>query len=191
MMSSTVRRRLAIASATIGVAAAAPAFSLAHDALIASDGGVRAGANERHLQQHGASVGHLPAKREGDVEVVSKLALKNVEPGKIADVGVAPDGDTAFLAAWGGETCRYNGVHVVNIADPAQPREVAFIQSKEGSYPGEGVQALNLSTAAFKGQILVTNNEICKENAGFGGMNIYDVTNPARPRPASSGAPGS
>ena len=37
---------------------------------------------------------------------------------------------------------------------PAQPREVAFIASKEGSYPGEGVQALHIETIAFRGDIL-------------------------------------
>ena len=93
----------------------------------------------------------------------------------------------AYLAAWGGETCKYNGVHVVNIADVKAPREVAFIQSKEGSYPGEGVQALPLSTAAFNGDILVTNNETCKTGVGFGGINIYDVTDPAHPTPLSVG----
>jgi hypothetical protein len=44
------------------------------------------------------------------------------------------------------ETCKYNGVHVVDIRNPQVPKEVSFIQSKEGSYPGEGVQALSIST---------------------------------------------
>jgi hypothetical protein len=64
--------------------------------------------------------------------------------------------DTAYLAAWGGQTCKHNGVHVVDIQDVAQPKEIAFIPSKEGSYPGEGVQALSISTPAFSGDILVT-----------------------------------
>ena len=69
-------------------------------------------------------------------------------------MGISPDGNTAYLAAWGVATCKYNGVHVVDIADPAKPREVSFIPSKEGSYPGEGVQALSVSTPAFTGDIL-------------------------------------
>ena len=56
-------------------------------------------------------------------------------PEKIADVGVL--GDFAYLAAWGVRTCKYNGVHVVDISDVQNPKEVAFVGSKEGSYPGE------------------------------------------------------
>ena len=104
-------------------------------------------------------------------------------PEKIADVGVSPDGNYAFLGAWGVVTCKYNGVHVVDIADPAKPKEVAFIGSKEGSYPGEGVQVLPLSTPHFNGDVLVTNNEKCNDRAGFGGMNIYDASNPRHPVP--------
>jgi hypothetical protein len=166
--------------------AAAPSTALGHIELITSDGGIRAGFNERHLHQHGGATGHLPAT-SSNVSLISKLRLKNVLPEKIADVGVSPDGNTAFLAAWGVVTCKYNGVHVVDITDPAKPRETAFIGSKEGSYPGEGVQAINLTTSAFDGQILVTNNEICKDKAGFGGMNIYNVTKPGSPTPLAEG----
>jgi hypothetical protein len=59
--------------------------------------------------QHGENDGHLPASTSGNIDVVSKLALKNVVPEKIADVGVF--GDYAYLAAWGSTTCKYNGVH--------------------------------------------------------------------------------
>jgi hypothetical protein len=160
--------------------------ALAHDEIFTDDGGIEEGTVERHAHQHGDTVGHLPPS-SSNVEVVSRLALKNAVPEKIADVGVSPDGDTAFLAAWGVVTCKYNGVHVVDISDPAQPREVAFIQAKEGSYPGEGVQALNLTTPAFNGDLLVTNNEICKDKTGFGGMNLYNVSNPAHPTPLAEG----
>jgi len=49
------------------------------------------------------------------------------------------------------------------------------------------VQALHIDTPAFDGDILVTNNEICKAPAGFGGMNIYDVTDPEHPTPLVEG----
>lgn len=160
----------------VGIATAAPA----------PDGAVAADDGARDAHQHGTTAGHLlPEGSSANVELVSKLRLKNVVPEKIADVGV--HNGYAYLAAWGVETCKYNGVHVVDVRDPASPREVAFINSKEGSYPGEGVQALHIDTPAFDGDILVTNNEKCKEPAGFGGMNIYDVTNAAHPTPLAEG----
>jgi len=149
------------------------------------DGGVAVSDAYRDAHQHGVTAGHLPASHTDNVELVSKLRLKNVVPEKIADVGVL--GNYAYLAAWGVRTCKYNGVHVVDISDVSRPREVAFVQAKEGSYPGEGVQALPISTPYFNGDLLVTNNEKCKEPAGFGGMNLYDVTNPAHPTPLAEG----
>ena len=173
---------------------AAPLTALTVAVLLASgtavahpddDGAVSDGAEERDTHQHGSSEGHLAPVDTPSVELVSKLALRNVEPEKIADVGV--HNGYAYLAAWGQVSCGYNGVHVVDINDPANPEEVAFIGAKQGSYPGEGVQALSISTPKFTGDILVTNNEKCNARAGFGGMNIYDVTNPEHPTPLAKG----
>jgi len=159
--------------------------SVATAASGAPDGGIAVDDGAHDTHQHGASDGHLPASRTSNIELVSKLKLKNVVPEKVADVGVL--NGYAYLAAWGVVTCKYNGVHVVDVRDPRKPKEVAFIGSKEGSYPGEGVQALHISTPAFTGDILVTNNEKCKEPAGFGGMNIYDISKPSSPTPLAEG----
>ena len=179
MRNGALLSKVATAAAAVliatGVAAAAPPVS---------DGGVAAADGARDTHQHGASTGHLPAT-SANVELISKLGLKNVVPEKIADVGVL--NGYAYLAAWGVVTCKYNGVHVVDIQDPEAPSEVAFIASKEGSYPGEGVQALHIDTPAFDGDILVTNNEKCKAQAGFGGLNIYNITKPTAPTPLTEG----
>ena len=150
------------------------------------DGEIDSGAevHGRKHGQHGSTAGHITTDNYG-VNLVSKLKLKNAEPEKIADVGVL--GNFAYVAAWGVVTCKYNGIHVVNIADPARPREVSFIGSKTGSYPGEGVQALRISTSAFTGNILVTNNEKCNETTGFGGINLYNVSKPNQPVPLYEG----
>jgi hypothetical protein len=172
-----------VAALTATAALLSTGIAVAHNDDTVDDGVIDSG-KETHShdidQQHGGEAGHIDVENYG-LELVSKLGLKNVEAGKIADVGVL--GSHAYLAAWGGQTCKYNGVHVVDISDVAAPKEVAFVKAKEGSYPGEGVQALPISTPAFTGDILVTNNEQCKPGVGVGGVNLYDVTNPARPTP--------
>ncbi len=171
--------------ASAGLVLSVPGNAFGHPGHdVTDDGGVHTEDKARNAHQHGETAGHLPAQNS-NVDVVSRLKLKNVVAEKIADVGVF--GNHAYLAAWGAVTCKYNGVHVVDIADVKNPREVAFIGSKEGSYPGEGVQALHIDTPAFNGDILVTNNEKCKDQAGFGGMNLYDVTKPEHPVPLAEG----
>ena len=179
-----MKGRYALVALAAALALATVGGAFGHDGGSSSDGAIDNAKITHHHHQHGPASGHLPAT-SSNVRLVSKLALKNVEPDKIADVGVF-DG-YAYLAAWGGASCKYNGVHVVDVRTPAAPKEVAFIQAKEGSAPGEGIQALHIDTASFEGDILVSNNEKCKENAGFGGLNIYDVSNPEHPKPLAEG----
>jgi hypothetical protein len=176
------KRRARAAAGACAVVLLTGTAAVAHTSTNAADGAYdnakATHGHDQHSHQHGGAAGHIDVDSYG-IDLVSKLKLSRVVAGKIADVGVFKD--TAYLAAWGGQTCKHNGVHVVDIKDVEKPREIAFIPSKEGSYPGEGVQALAITTPAFTGDILVTNNEKCKQPAGFGGMNIYDVSNPAEP----------
>ena len=96
----------------------------AHDGASSTDGAIDH-AKITHGHQHGATDGHLSPVQE-NVELVSKLTLKNAVPEKIADVGVHKG--YAYLAAWGVQNCVYNGVHVVDVRNPTTPKEVAFIQ---------------------------------------------------------------
>jgi hypothetical protein len=170
----------------VGVAlvAAAIAIAAASEGTRSADGTIVNAKSTHEHHQHGALEGHLPATSD-NVRLVSKLELKNVVEDKIADVGVW--NGYAYLAAWGGAECKYNGVHVVDIRNAAEPKEVAFIQAKEGSAPGEGIQALSIDTPSFTGDVLVSNNEKCKDKAGFGGLNIYDVSKPASPTVLTEG----
>jgi hypothetical protein len=181
-----MRKRHLLSRFAIAAAGLLLAAGIATAAAGDPDGGIAAEDGARDAHQHGTTGGHLP-DGSSNVDLVSKLKLKNVVPEKIADVGVF--NGYAYLAAWGVVTCKYNGVHVVDVRNPASPKEVAFIQSKEGSFPGEGIQALHIGTPAFEGDILVSNNEKCdeKEPAGFGGMNIYDISKPTAPTPLVEG----
>jgi hypothetical protein len=178
------RRKALLAVLFAIVLAVAVSSAAAHEGERSSDGAIVNAKSTHDHHQHGEVSGHLPAT-SSNVQLVSKLELKNVVPDKIADVGVFEG--YAYLAAWGGAECRYNGVHVVDIRDPEAPEEVAFIQAKEGSAPGEGIQALHVDTPKFNGDILVSNNEKCKATAGVGGLNIYDVTNAEHPTPLVEG----
>lgn len=183
-MSTPLRRGLTWLTLAAALTGAAGGTAAAHPEP-ESDGGLHHSDGPRDAHQHGDTGGHLPASSTDNIDVLSKLKLKNVVPEKIADVGVHEN--YAYLAAWGVVTCKYNGVHVVDISDVENPEEVAFIGAKHGSYPGEGIQALSIDTPAFQGDLLVSNNEKCNDTAGFGGMNLYDVTNPEAPTPLFEG----
>jgi hypothetical protein len=136
--------------------------------------------------QHGGTAGHLPATQH-NVGVVGKLNLRQTEPGHVADVGAL--GNYAYLGAYDDGDCQNGGVYVVDISNPASPKNVAFIKAGTNDYVSEGVQAIHLATSAFTGDILVYNNEICgAEKVGtVGGLSIVNVTNPRQPRHLANG----
>ncbi len=75
-----------------GIAAAHPGHDAGYDGS--------AGDDARDAHQHGDTSGHLPATSTPNISRVSKTALKNVEPEKIADVGVHKGTRTSPRGAW-------------------------------------------------------------------------------------------
>ena len=127
----------------------------------------------------------LPATSH-NVEVVGRLALKPAVLDRVADV--AAHGHHAYLGAYSEPRCQRGGVYIVDIANPRRPRQVGFIRAAEDSFVGEGVQVLSLRTRFYRGDLLVHNNEICgRDKRARGGISLYDVTNPPRPRQLASG----
>lgn len=133
--------------------------------------------------QDGPLSGHLPGSSK-NVEVVGKLRFADAEPGRISDVAAL--GRFAYLGAYSDPACERGGVYVVDIADVANPREAGFIASPPGTFVSEGVQVLSLNTPAFKGDLLVNNNEICAAG-GIGGITLTDVSDPRNPRNLARG----
>jgi hypothetical protein len=146
--------------------------------------------------QHGPASDHLPAVRE-NVELVGKLEMDtpdrykegefqaDVLPGQIADLAVYKN--TAYLNSWSEPSCERGGFFSVDISNPAQPQQLAFVPAREDTYHGEGAHAITLATGPSAGRdILAVNNEPCSAGQpddilGVGGFELYDVTNPASP----------
>ncbi len=146
--------------------------------------GVIANARESdpvHPDQHGGPGGHLPATSH-NVQLVGKLRVHDAAEGIVADVGTLRG--YAYLAQYspGCAADGAGGAYVVDISNPASPKEVGFIPAHQGSYVGEGVHAIHVDTPAFTGDVLALNNEVCADG-GLGGVSLWDITNPLHPTP--------
>ena len=145
-------------------------------------------------QQHGGLANHLPPARE-NMELVGKVELTapfgNVLEGQFADVAVFKK--AAYVMSWSAQenpddaACVRGGFMSVDISNPAQPVQKAFVPALPETYHGEGAQAITINTPAFRGDILAVNNEPCGVN-GAGGFDLYDVSDPANPRTLIQGA---
>ena len=148
--------------------------------------------------QHGGTGGHLTtplADTDGDgdwgkIEFISKLVVPDAEQELIADVGVDPEGDYAYLARWGGAACagpenvNDGGVYVVDIRDLENPTLVTFIKTHQDTLVGEGVQIIDITTPKFTGEVLLMNHEGCGKNFKAG-VSLWDVTDPSKPKKLS------
>jgi hypothetical protein len=147
--------------------------------------------------QHGPEEGHIfapPADTDGDgdwgkINFISQLTVHDAEPELIADLTAF--GNYAYLARWGGEDCAGpegggpdGGVYVIDISDPANPREVGFIRTHQDTLVGEGMQVVHVTTPEFTGDVLVLNHEGCGKNYKAG-VSLWDVTDPLHPKKLS------
>ena len=145
--------------------------------------------------QHGPTSDHLIGTGAfGNIDFVSRVGLTDTAD-LVADVAVSPNGNWAFLANWGVAKCNSPneaggqnnpdaGVWVVDISDLENPESVGFIASSQDTRPGEGMQVVNITTPQFSGDVLVMNNEQCGKN-GKGGISLFDVSDPTKPKKLS------
>jgi hypothetical protein len=156
------------------------------------------GVASAHPEQHGGTDGHLSGS-SANVTLVGKGFVQDAKEGIIADVGVY--GNYAYLGKFYGDfaACRGpegdqepdGGIYVMDISNPAAPKQVGFIPGHQDTYTGEGVQVEHIETKYFQGEILTQNNESCGRiarnvNRDFelnnkGGLSLWDVTNALRP----------
>jgi len=169
-----------------------------------SDGAKRAGVKLPSAfgpLQHDTLFGHLPPVREnlevvGKVNLISPTTHDPVLPEQIADVAVHKG--YAYLNSWDSTTCADGGTFVVDIRDPAEPRQVGFIPAKAPFYHGEGAQVVSINTPQFRGDLLAVNDETYGSNVlgecsdaldqTGGGFDLYNVTDPTNPVPLVQGA---
>jgi hypothetical protein len=105
-------------------------------------------------------------------------------------------GNYAYLGTFDDGSCSldFTGIHIVDIGDPTDPEKVGFIPAKPGTRNND-VKVAHIDTRQFTGEILVASNEACgspfnpRLNAngagaipGQGGVAIWDVTDPTKPR---------
>ncbi len=137
-------------------------------------GGGFPGAPDLDGSLHTAAQGQGGAQRpslQHNLELVS--FLQTSAPGDTSDVWAL--GDYAYVGGFGPDTT----VKVVDISDPANPAIVAGLGAPAGCSP-QDVKAASINTQYFHGDLLVIANDGCAAPP-FGGIQIYDVTDPTNP----------
>ena len=123
----------------------------------------------------------LPPSAAG-VEIVGQLAPKGPFAGLDADQAgaIAVHRGHAYVASGSAGGCTRGGAFVVDLTDPAKPREAAFVAAPAGSVYAGGIHAAPLATPGFTGDVLALLRVSCGGGAGF---DLYDVTDPSVPKP--------
>ncbi len=179
------------AALTALLIAAAPAA--AHHPMATNDTWLT-GSLEEHWNSHGAAGSvagrqSVPPREEG-LELVGSYDLADTRlagDGRVADVSAK--GNYAYLTMFYEPTCARGGVQVVDISNPAAPKAAGYVPSHVDTFSGEGSQVISLNTQAFKGDVLVYQNEWCPGTTnGVGGISVIDVTNPKQPKKLVEGA---
>ena len=206
MGSSTVRMARALVlvgglfmlGGSVGQASAAVERSTGASLFPTADGPNKFNRQSRSTASRAAQL-RLPGRRE-NFELVGRLEPTTqfgaILDGQIADLAVFKG--YAYLNSWDNPNCQRGGTYVVDIRNPAQPREAGFIPAPPNFYHGEGAQAIAINTPAFRGDILAVNDETYGSNVPgacsdpldqtAGGFDLYNVTNPENPVPLVQGA---
>ena len=121
-------------------------------------------------RHHDGTTDHLPGAQKnmdlvGELNLISPTTGNPVLPGQVADVAVHKG--YAYLNSWDSPTCDDGGTFVVDIRDPANPTQVAFIPASAPYYHGEGAHVISVDTPQFTGDILAVNDETYGSNVAL------------------------
>jgi hypothetical protein len=122
-----------------------------------------------------------------NTELVGHLAPG--QAGAFADVWAHRD--VAYLGSIRSGDCRSpSGVWAIDLRDPARPRPLASF----AKFPGTDAQDVwvgSVRTPTFGGDLAAVGIQRCaRQEPGFAGLALYDVSDPARPRPLGQLATG-
>jgi hypothetical protein len=130
-----------------------------------------------------ARVVNALAKVDGSAASTPAAGRKTRELGQISleqtNADVWSHGDFAYVGTWA-IPCSGTGVKIVDVSDPSKPELVATA----AGYPGtsaEDMEVLSVDTPAFTGDLLAVGIQQCSEEEGFGGLALWDVTDPTDP----------
>ncbi|MDP3879867.1 MAG: hypothetical protein Q8Q07_06145 [Dehalococcoidales bacterium] len=126
----------------------------------------------------------------GELQVVGHLNVAAGE-GHITDVWALSTGDGrsyAYLGSYDQPFCSDNitGVYVIDITEPANPRQAGFIPAPTGTRVND-VKTRHIETPFFEGDLLVHSTEFCRGEtrgqavASSPGIILYDVSEPLSP----------
>jgi hypothetical protein len=140
----------------------------------------------------GAALAQVPdadedlPKSKKNMKLVGRVKLTNLEDG-ITDVAYWKG--YAYVGRWTPHCPNNAGTKIVSLKNPKKPKKVAFARTGEGAYVSEGVHVFHARTKSFRGDILLQDRETCPDQTeGKGGFDLYDVTNPKKPKPLVLGA---
>lgn len=89
-------------------------------------------------------------------------------------------GKYVFVGSWS-SPCSGAGVKIVDVNDPSNPRLVAVAGGRMGT-SSEDVSVIRIGQRV----VLGVGVQVCKGQAGAGGLDLFDVTDPGRPLRLSS-----
>jgi hypothetical protein len=117
------------------------------------------------------SAGHTPA-----------AGRKTRELGNVAVTPINGDvfayGNHAYVGSWG-FPCDGRGVAIVDVSDPAAPVHVGAAAGYADT-SAEDMEVVHVANAHFTGDLLAVGIQQCGDN-GFGGLALWDVTDPEQP----------
>jgi hypothetical protein len=146
----------------------------------------QSGTRSLRSAQHGGDTDHLPPVNK-NMQFISKLEPSGkgpIEPGQIADVSIYK-GFAYLNSGWDETSCQSGrgGTFVIDVRDPAHPKEIGFLPAVKDNYHGEGAHVISVDTPAFTGDVLALSNENCQGTSPTkgGGFDLWNVTDPAHP----------